>query len=174
MDKFGLIGLKRRRSVARLAANLIPSGYGAMTVDGGGGVAVGLTSWDNCTPVFLLDNGQKVTLGGVTDADQFAAVYLAFIAISPNTIYTLSVDAALLKSATERVKVQIQWFTSASAYISNSVTAEVDPGVSYARQTVTGTAPATAAKAFIQFEIHAKAIGATGVAHFKDALFQAA
>jgi hypothetical protein len=175
----GILGLKRNRSVARLAANLLGVN-GAMTVDtNADGVVDGFThAHSNEASVLSLDAGmpgQKVTLADVTAANAFVYIYEAAAhAVSPNTVCALSVDAALVRSGAETIKVRISWFTAGTVWISDSASAEINPGPAYSRQQVVVTSPATAALAITYFFVYAKTIGATGQAWFKDALFQAA
>jgi hypothetical protein len=173
----GILGLVRRRSVARALVNLIPSGYGAMTVDtDGNGIVDGFAAAQALAfPVYTLDGGQKITLADVTNAGGYGNAYLSGkFAVSPNTVHTLSIDAALVKSGAERILLRIVWYTSADVLISQSDSAQIDPGATYSRQQLTATSPAMAGKAVFHCLLLAKAVGATGVAHFKDALFQAA
>jgi hypothetical protein len=110
MSNFGLIIGPRGD---RQTANLIPSGYGAMIIDTDlDGVVDGFThGHHNETSVLTLDAtmpGQKVVLAAVTNADAYVSVYLASaFAVSPNTAYGLSVDAALLQSGTEKTRLHI-------------------------------------------------------------------
>lgn len=159
------------------ATTLIPSSYGLMTVDSNSdGVVDGFTkSYVNATPVFALDGGQRITLANVTVADGRGQVYTTTrLAVAPNTPYAISADCALTKSGAERITLMVWWYTAADAYISQVSSSEIDPGIAYSRQALLATSPATAAKADIYLRIFAKAIGATGVAHFRHAMFQPA
>jgi hypothetical protein len=175
MSSFGLItGPRADRSTGNLlGAN------GAMIVDSNAdGVVDGFASAEaSCTPVYVLDGGmpgQKITLAVVTDAGAYAYIRPDFIAVSPNTSYTHSIDAALVRSGAEVTKLEIDWYTAAGAYISTSNGALINPGTTYSRQVLTGTSPATAGKVYLKILFFAMGIGATGVVWFKDALFQAA
>jgi hypothetical protein len=170
----GILGLKRNRGVARLAVNLLGAN-GAMTVDtNADGVVDGFTEQHTATsvPVFVLDDGQKITMADATTAAH-ADVYTALIAVSPNTPYALSIDSKIARSAVETVRLSIGWYTAADAVISSSTLSGLNPGTTYSRQTLTATSPATAAKARLTLRMDT-AIGDTGSAWFKDALLQAA
>ncbi|MDD4891577.1 MAG: hypothetical protein PHU85_16785 [Phycisphaerae bacterium] len=173
MDTFGLIGLKRNRSVDRLTANLLGA-YGAMTVDSNAdGVVDGFTqTFSNCAAVFALEGGQKITLASVTSGSAYAQVIITDpVAVSPGTLYACSVDAALVRSTAETMNFYCLWYTAAHALISSSGLTGVNPGATYARQSFTATSPATAAEAKILGRIRASVVGDTGTAWFKDALF---
>jgi hypothetical protein len=172
MGGFGLITGPRGD---RQTANLIPSGYGAMLVDtNADGVVDGFTKADSsAVSIYELDGGQKITLADVTSTAAYSRVSLTgSFGVSPNTAYTLSLDAALTKSGVEAIRLVIAWYTAADGSISSSTIANLNPGTSYSRLSLTATSPATAAKAIIRGDLMAGAVGATGVAHFKDALFQ--
>lgn len=153
--------------------NLIPLAVWEMLVDSNAdGLVDGFTSWSNCTPVYVLDAGQKITLGGVTAAGQIAVVKQEHIHISPNTSYALSVDAALIRSTAENVQLEIDWYTAGDVYISNTLSPLINPGTSYTRQTLLGTSPATAGRADVVLNLCASAIGDTGNCHFRNAIFR--
>ena len=158
------------------AENLIPFNYGAMTLDSNGdGVVDGFTRNElNATSVFALHDGQEITLANVINANGLSGLYLTnLFAVSPNIIHIFSVDAALVRSGAEAIVFYVSWYTAADVSISSNSSPEINPGAIYSRQSLTGTSPATAAKARIYARVFAKAIGATGVVKFKDALFQA-
>lgn len=172
----GILGLKRRRNVARNLANLLGAN-GAMTVDSNAdGLVDGFGKVEsNAASVFALDYGQKITLANVVAANGYSGIVTsAYVTVSPNLKYTCSIDAALVRSTTELVSLRIEWYTAAGAYISVSGVDNLVPGATYTRQKATGTAPATAGKALLKAGILASAVGDSGSAWFKDALFQQA
>jgi len=155
--------------------NLIPSSYGLMTVDSNSdGVVDGFSKYQvNATSVYALDGGQKITLANVTNANGLSEVYLTTkFAVSPNTPYALSVDAALVRSGSEMIKLCISWYTSGGTLISQNYSPEINPGAVYSRQQLTATSPATAAQAIVELLIYAKAVGATGSVWFRHAMFE--
>jgi hypothetical protein len=173
----GILGLKRNRSVARAAANLIPSGYGAMTVDSNAdGVVDGFAKQDSsATSIYALDGGQKITLASVIATNAYGRIRLVSgFAVSPSTSYTLSCDAALTRSSAETVELIVLWYDAGDVSVGYNQKTGINPGTSYSRQTVTAVSPSTAAKALVITAIRASAIGDTGSAWFKDALFQPA
>lgn len=175
----GILGLKRNRSVARLAANLLGVN-GTMIVDSNAdGVVDGFGHTHSLeASVLTLDAGmpgQKIALAGVTAVAAYVFLFETTPhVVLPNTVYTLSVDAAVTQSGAELIAVVVAWFTAADVYISSSSGAQINPGTTYSRQSLTAISPATAGKGQTKFYFYAKAIGATGQAWFKDALFQAA
>ncbi len=168
-----MLGLLTRR---RMPRNMIPNDYGLMTVDTDeDGVVDGFTKNEsNAASVWEVDDGQKITLANVTNAAGFSRMYLTDkFAVSPSTPYALSVDASLERSGAEMVQLEIWWYTAADALITAADLPETNPGAG-SRLRLKATSPATAAKAHFRARVNAKAIGATGVARFKNAIFQKA
>jgi hypothetical protein len=169
-------GFGKAVMVQKGATNIVPSSYGLMTVDtDADGVVDGFTKANsNSTCVYSLDGGQKITLAGLTLASAYGQVSLVSnrSAVTPGQSYTFSVDAKLARTAAEIVDLYVTWYTAGGGAISSVALTNQNPGTSYARLTLTGTAPATAATANPIVRLRSTAITDTGSAWFRHAMFE--
>jgi len=125
----------------------------------------------NCTPARstsqAIDGAASLSLTSVAAGNMSAALVVgSTVAVNPSDVITAL--ASFRAAASSRAcRVHIFWLTSANAFISESVSANVnDTTTGWTQASVTGTAPATAAKAQIILEV--LATGGAAEVHYAD------